>query len=199
LPDRFHIIPWETETFKFAFSDEKQIEEPIAQINAMVDKIDKEDPWVLRTFKIKGNGEGLVFYPISLADKDGFLDAKLFEAFGFKAKGEAHRVIATDKAVSAKPATSDSAEKFAELMLPDARLQQGAKEVGGFDTKLVVKFLEWIKKDVEKEGKDELAASKLEWKAVHPFITTKARTWFLEAVKKAAGGEKKKSESEDAD
>lgn len=56
--------------------------------------------------------------------------------------------------------------------------------VGGLDKKLIAAFIKWVVADVEKEGKDELAASGLQWKQVSPLISTKAREWYLAQVAK---------------
>jgi hypothetical protein len=71
--------------FSFCFLDEDQLKEPVERINVLVDQIDKEDPWVLQQFSIKGPGEGLVWYPTSLADpKTKYLPINLFEAYPMK-------------------------------------------------------------------------------------------------------------------
>jgi len=199
LPDRLYVLPWETEPFALRLDDEKSLQEPVENLNALVDKIDREDPWVLKTFGVKGNGEGLVLYPSSLAAADGSLDVALFETFAFKAKGEAHRVVKTEKSVQAKPAVAESAEKLADFLLPDARLEQGATAVGGFDKKNLARFIFWLKNDVEKEGKDELAASKLEWKAVHPFISKKASAWFSKQCVRTSTPDKESKKESDSE
>jgi hypothetical protein len=55
--------------------------------------------------------------------------------------------------------------------------------VGGVaEKKHIAGFIRWVVADVEKEGKDELAASGLDWKQVSPLISNKAREWFLAQV-----------------
>jgi Ni,Fe-hydrogenase I cytochrome b subunit len=58
-------------------------------------------------------------------------------------------------------------------------MRTGVQAVGGLQKKNIAAFIKWVVTDVEKEGKDELAASGLEWKQVSPLISTKAREWFL--------------------
>lgn len=53
------------------------------------------------------------------------------------------------------------------------------------EKKLIAAFIKWVVADVEKEGKDELAASGLQWKQVSPYISAKAREWYLAQINAA--------------
>ncbi len=44
-------------------------------------------------------------------------------------------------------------------------------------------FLTWMVKDIEKESKDELAASSLQFKDVAKAISQASREWFIAKVK----------------
>ena len=90
--------------------------------------------------------------------------------------------------MSVDPETAANAQAYAELMVPEARLQQGIQEVFGddpFDQKGTGAFIKWIVQDVQKEGALELEASGLTWKQVGGTVAKKAREWFLA---KCAGG-----------
>ena len=81
---------------------DEELTKDIAVVNDWVLAVEANDPWVEATFGIKGTGEGLVFYPQS---HDGWEN---FNNLCFKAKGEAHKNIATAKPaqVSAEAAAS---------------------------------------------------------------------------------------------
>lgn len=205
-----HVLPWYTRpamhgtdtrvanilTIDWRQTDE-ELSKTIAPVNDWVMEIEANDPWVKETFGVDGTGEGLVFYPYSEAHR-GF---ESFTNLCFKAKGEKHKNIATAKPVQVNAEAAASIEAFVNLVLTEARLEQGAKAVGGthikyqnsmvqggpevttFSDTLTGKFIAWVSADVEKETKDELAASNLTFKEVQKAISTKARTWYLAKVK----------------
>ena len=151
---------------------------------------------------------GLVWYPINLNKPDTTALARdTYATFVFKTKGEKHRVVNTKKPAQISAESVESAAKYAELMLAVPRLNQGmlllwltfvsgggltlfsgAQHVGGFDKKYIANFMKWIVADVEKEGKDELEASGLEWKQVAGVVTQKAREWYLAHIQEQAKG-----------
>lgn len=148
----------------------------LTKINAAVEVVEKCDPWVKETFGVEGIGEGLVFYPYGL-------DYTNFTNLVFKAKGEQHKVVNTKAPAQADAEVVNSAKEFANLVLTEARLDQGARAVGGdtptYDMKVIGKFLDWVSKDVKKETAAELEASKLTWEQVSKVVTTQARQWYL--------------------
>jgi hypothetical protein len=81
------------------------------------------------------------------------------------------------------PETAASVDAFVEMVLTEARLEQGATTVGGYDVKLTGKFLGWVAADVEKETQDELEASGLTLKQVTGKLQAKARGWYIEKTK----------------
>jgi hypothetical protein len=102
----------------------------------------------------------------------------------FKAKGEKHRVIKTNTAVQIDPSVAATVDQFVDLVLTEARLEQGATTVNsgnplGFDKRLTGAFVSWVLSDVQKETGGELTASGLDWKAVQKPLTDKARKWYL--------------------
>eukprot|EP01088_Endostelium_zonatum_P016673 TRINITY_DN4604_c0_g1_i1.p1 TRINITY_DN4604_c0_g1~~TRINITY_DN4604_c0_g1_i1.p1 ORF type:complete len:431 (-),score=140.28 TRINITY_DN4604_c0_g1_i1:22-1314(-) len=209
--DNFHIIPWfnftlsnvesKPNSFEFNFADSDSLDAPINIINTVVDQIDKEDPYILSLFKVKGPGEGLVWFPTSqfLLTKKPFnfqeeilnygISRMNFSKYCFKTKGEKHRVVATKKAVAKEPEKVEGAKEYAQLMVTEVRCEQGLKE-GGFELKKenVGKFLNWVVNDVKKEGQDELKASGLDWKVASKSVGEAARGWFLKKVEEKSKG-----------
>lgn len=163
--------------------DWKQTDEELTKhtnlINDWVMDVEANDPWVEATFGIKGTGEGLVFYPTSTPH----LGWENYQNLCFKAKGEAHKNIATAKPAQVSAESAASIDAFVEMVLPEARLEQGARTValtpGSYDQKQTGKFVSWVLSDVEKETQDELAASNLTIKQVQKPISEKARAWYL--------------------
>jgi RNA ligase len=186
IPDTY-VLPWYKKiNIDWRRSDE-DLSKDTAVINDWVAAVEENDPWVERTFGIKGTGEGLVFYPVSKAH----LGYESFTYLVFKAKGEKHKNIKTGTAAQVNPEVAASVDAFVEMVLTPARLEQGATAVQSdpvvamltFDMKLTGKFVSWCLADVLKETTDELEASGLEWKQVEKPLTNKARSWYLERAK----------------
>ena len=180
LPD-VYILPWYEKSIDINWrQSDEELTKATAEINEWVLDIEKNDPWVEKTFGVKGTGEGLVFYPASKEHR-GF---EMFQNLCFKAKGEKHKNIATAKPAMVNAESAASIDAFVNLVLTEARLDQGATAVGGKDTKLTGKFVAWCLADVEKETQDELEASKLTFKEVQKALSDKARSWYLAEAKK---------------
>ena len=181
IPDTY-VLPWYSKSFVIDWSKtDDGLADVVAQINDWVHQVELVDPWVKSKFNIDGTGEGLVFYPMSKEH----VGAENFGNLAFKAKGEKHRVVKTKEPVQVSATAAASIDQFVDLVLTDARLEQGANAVGGtgFDKKLVGKFLAWVSADVEKETQDELQASNLTWKQVQKAVSERARTWYLGKAK----------------
>jgi hypothetical protein len=184
-----HVLDWYSRdgedaeiTVDWSKSD-AELSPVVEEINRWVMEVEQNDPWVEKTFGVKGTGEGLVFYPRVRAEHVGL---KNFNNLTFKAKGEKHRVIKTEAPAQLSAEAAASVDQFVELVLTTPRLEQGATAVAGsltFDVKLTGKFVAWIVQDVAKETQDELAASSLDWKQVQKPISDKARTWYLSQAK----------------
>jgi len=191
LPPTVFILPWHTDEIHIDLIEalEHGSVKVLAGIEQTVQEIDQLDPWVLKTFGIEGPGEGLVLYPVSLVESSDItteyktLKKETFRRFAFKAKGEKHRVVATKTSLQVNPTVAHGVEAYVNLMCPEARLQQGAGEVGGYEMSKIKRFIQWITKDVQKEGKAELEVSGLEWKDVTGALTKKASAWYAQRVK----------------
>lgn len=176
IPDTY-VLPWYEHSIEVDWSkSSEELTAKTEEINTWVEEIEKNDPWIEKTFGIKGTGEGLVFYPTS---HPGF---KNFSNLCFKAKGEKHKNIATAKPAQVSAEAAASIDAFVTLVLTPARLEQGTKAVG-IDMKLTGKFVSWCLADIEKETKDELEASNLTFKEVQKALSDKARAWYLAQAK----------------
>lgn len=178
-----YVIPWYNDGIQIDWSKSSDdLNKDIEVINQWVAAIEANDPWVEAVFNIKGMGEGLVFYPMS----DEHIGYESFKNLCFKAKGEKHKNIKSAKPAQAETPTAEGVIQFVDMVLTNARLEQGVTAVAGslsFDMKLLGNFIKWIMADVEKETKDELVASNLEWKQVQKEISNRARLWYIEQFK----------------
>lgn len=190
IPD-VYVLPWYSEpsvrcfaTVQIDWTDTAEnLTVKVDQINNWVMAIEANDPWVEATFGVKGTGEGLVFYPTS----QEHLGISNYNNLVFKAKGEKHKNIKTAAPAQVDATAAASTAQFVDMVLTDARLEQGATAVAGtlsFDMKLVGKFIAWVVADVEKETQDELTASNLTWKQVQKPVGDRARAWYIEQFKK---------------
>ena len=150
-------------------------------LSERVEAVEREDPWVMRTFGISGLGEGLVFYPTAVDDAAPRVDPENLAALMFKAKGLKHRTAGTKTAVQAKAEVVGSVAEFVTLMVGEARLQQGLAAVCGgvAEARHTGKFLAWVAADVRKESVAELEAASLTWAQVEKAVQARAREWFL--------------------
>lgn len=174
-----YILPWHPLQVTIDWLGEVDpLEVTVKQINQAVNDIEICDPWVKENFGIEGVGEGLVFYPVSHSG------LKNFNNLVFKAKGEKHKNISKAAPAQVNPEVAASIEEFANLVLTPARLEQGASAVGSdFEMKSIGKFIAWISTDVQKETKNELKASSLEWKQVEKAVLAQAKAWYIEKGK----------------
>lgn len=189
IPDAY-VLPWQSESIEVDFSKTaEELAVGLAIVNLWVALVEKEDPWVNEVFGVKGTGEGLVFYPVS----NDHLGMTNFNNLVFKAKGEKHKNIKTAAPVQVDAQSATNVNQFVDMVLTNARLEQGAMAVQpdpvvvqlAFDMKLIGKFIAWVVADVQKETQDELEASKLEWKQVQKPVGDRARAWYIEQVKKS--------------
>lgn len=191
IPD-VYVLPWFkksdeynevfTTTINWSVTSE-ELQPELNRINTAVLEVEECDPWVKNTFQVQGIGEGLVFYPIG---KD-VLSWQKFSSWLFKAKGEKHKTVKQSAPVQVDAEVVSSAKEFADLVLTEARLEQGALTVkrndiidsSCYDTANIGKFLSWIATDVKKETTAELEASKLTWDQVGKVVANQARRWYL--------------------
>lgn len=172
LPAGMYVLPWQGEQLCVDFGDRASLDAVALEANARVEAVEQEDPWVKATFGISGLGEGLVFYAVEAPEHPANLM--------WKAKGAKHRTAGTKTAVQVAPTVVAGISDFVQLMVTDARLDQGLSTCGGQkDKRMTPKFLAWVTADVQKESAAELAASGLTWPQVEKAVTARAREWFL--------------------
>ena len=180
VPDTY-VLPFHGEQIVIDYSKSAdELQETADLLSKAVDDVEACDPWVKKTFGVEGIGEGIVYYPQSPAH----LGRESFSALSFKAMGEKHKVVKQKKAVQVNPETVASIAEFVELVLTDARLEQGVTEAcgGEYEIKKIGPFIGWTAKDVNKECQAELEASGLTWKQVSKAVSTKARTWYMHKI-----------------
>ena len=169
-----YVLPWTKEEVKINWTMSSEDLQPVLnKINGWVSEIETCDWWVKEVFGIEGVGEGLVFYPKNT-------DYKNFGNLCFKAKGEKHNTVANTKPAQADPTIASNIDAFADMVLTEARLLQGAQATTlDYSLKDIGKFIKWIQDDLMKEIQAEFEASKLDFKAVAKSCSNKARIWFL--------------------
>jgi RNA ligase-like protein len=175
-----YVLPWYDQSIDINWRQtDEELTKSTARINEWVATVEANDPWVEDTFGVKGTGEGLVWYPTSTPH----LGWENFQNLVFKAKGEKHKNIKTAAPAQVSASAAADINSFVELVLTEARLEQGARTValtpGSYDQKQTGKFIAWVVADVSKETTDEMEASGLTWKQVEKPISTKAREWYL--------------------
>lgn len=176
VPD-VHVIDWYGPSIEIPVLGLPEVVSPILDaINQEVLAVEACDPWVKKVFGVEGVGEGLVYYP-------RLPTRKKFSDLAFKAKGEKHKVVEKTKPAQIDPSVATSIDEYVQMVLAEARLEQGARIVAGgdlvFDKKNLGPFIGWIGKDVEKETQAELSAANLTWKQVQKTVSDAARKWFL--------------------
>ncbi len=180
IPD-VYILPWQTNELTVSWTRPvEELQSTVDALNKAVSEVEACDPWVKDMFDIEGLGEGLVYYPVS-AKHEG---RKCFSDLAFKAKGRKHKVVATKRPVQVDPEVAKSIEEFVNLVVTEARLEQGVAEACNveFNTSHIGKFIGFVTKDCNKECQDELEASNLKWKQVSKSIANKARNWYLRKI-----------------
>lgn len=182
-PETVFVLPWHTYEIELNFYNDEQLQKAVDDINKLVDEVEANDPWIKEVFGVDGTGEGLVFV---LADET--IPREIYKRFTFKAKGEKHRVVKSDKAVQIDPIVMNSITQFVDKVLAEARFEQGAREINrgelSFDQKLIGPFIGWVSKDVAKEHKQDAEDNDLDWKLISKEISSRARDWYLNQLSK---------------
>lgn len=178
-----YVLPWYTEEVVVDWNKSADDLAPVVEsFNKVVLEVEACDPWVKATFGQEGTGEGLVYFPISVEH----LGRDMFSALAFKAKGEKHKVVKAKAPVVIDAATAASITEFVDMVVTEARLDQGVQEAckGQYERKKIGPFIGWVIKDVSKECQNELEASGLNWKQVAKTVTDRAREWYINKIDK---------------
>lgn len=172
------VLPWMDDVFELDFAEDDALRAAAAKVSEAVSRVEAEDPFVATTFGVQGLGEGLVLYPMLGSDSD---DRKELVELIFKAKGEKHQTVKQKQPAQIDPEKSRGIDEFVELVVTEARLEQGVTEGcgGELESARVGAFLKWMAADVQKECGAELERSGLTWNDVNRAVSNKARSWFL--------------------
>lgn len=176
MPNDMYILPWFGDKFHIDFTKRETLPGMVDALNKVVEDVEPCDPWVKEVFGVEGICEGVVYYPLEAQDSHEWGN------FAFKAKGEKHKVVNTDKPVQLDPTFVNNINEFVDLFVTENRLEQGVQNAG-LEMKNTGKFLKWFCTDVEKESKAELEKSGMDWKQVSKFVQDRAKTWYLNKVK----------------
>jgi len=170
LPDHMHVLGWhekEGGAVRLRLNDKADMEGSgsLQAINKAVEGIDVECPFVKDEYGLSGPGEGLVYYPMSMATADGRLTANHMSNFVFKAKGVSHCVAKQKQPAEVDVDAVKHAEEFVHMFVTEARLMQGLGEVfsekngGTAPNKAMMRhtksFIDWVMKDAMKESEVE--------------------------------------------
>jgi len=169
LPEWLYVLPWYGEPITINFTT---TEASRSTLESYLTEVEKCDPWVKSIFGVEGIGEGLVLYP----------QDKSFSSYSFKIKGEEHKVKKTKQKIEIGAEDLTGIREFVDAFVTPARLEQCISELGieKGDPKNIGMVLKWMSTDIIKEAKDEIADSGFEWKKLAKFVTTKARTMYVE-------------------
>jgi hypothetical protein len=181
-----HVVPFATDAVTLDFTSDADLASATGMVNAMVEGIDKIDPFIKSLYDIEGPGEGFVFMP-----EVGFDDAmpyEIFEKLCFKAKTSSHQVRSQEKPAQARIETPASVLELISQFCTEARFQQGLEEAcgGTADRKGTGAFLGWMKSDIHKEAAPEIATLDVDRKIIDAEIAKASRVWFLQQVEMEA-------------
>ncbi|AMO44148.1 RNA ligase2 [Ruegeria phage vB_RpoS-V10] len=172
------VLPWATDEITVDFSDPTKTDVLVEYLNDIVAGIAECDPFIMDTFEIEGQGEGLVVVPKQVyGDK---LTRDEYSAFTFKVKAEHHGVKKMKNPASRKFDIPDGAKEFIDMFVTEARCMQGLMEAcdGIAEKPRTADFLKWMGNDVRKESVVEMEEAGLEWSQIAKLVNTASVGWF---------------------
>ncbi len=183
LPDNVYILPWQGDKVEVDFFDRESTIAAVEVINQAVKEVEECDPFVSKTFGIDGLGEGLVYYPVSMANLNGSIPRTPLQRFMFKAKGTKHQVVKTREAVEIDPEVAESLASFIDQVATEARMEQAVSEgaKNKFDKRFIGPVIAWFCRDVKKDidNREVIMPELIEWKAVSKALTSHIQKWYL--------------------
>jgi hypothetical protein len=175
----YNIFDFPTFEVDIDFANPADIQNRLIELT---EQVEAECP-IGKYFGNVGVGEGIVWFAEDLDYR--FADAR------FKVKGEKHSVSKVKKLASVDTEKLDSIKAFVDMVVTDARLNQGIEYIKSqgldIDVKNTGAFLKWFVGDVIKEESDQMVANGLEPKDANAAVSKKAREWFFEQLNKEAG------------
>lgn len=173
-PDNVHVIPWYSDSIRFANDNPQEVADAVELINSQVAAVDLQCPFGADVLGVDGPGEGLVYYQV-----EGLRSPM------FKAKGDTHSVKKQKKPATVDPAKYAAVSRFVADYATEARFEQGAREiasiaddVGVFDMRNTGAFLKWVGNDIRSESEHERVD--LPWKDCAKQINAAALKWWKE-------------------
>lgn len=155
-------------------------EDSVNELDKLTLEVENECPWG-KFHGVIGIGEGIVWQP-----KDQELSK--YSNLWFKTKGLKHK-NAGEKIVNKTPidvAKIKSMKQFANVVLPDWRLEQGISEMQHAGTTVSMQnlgnYLKWVCQDVIKEESDVIAENNITWKEASKYVIEKAKDYYLNYV-----------------
>lgn len=203
VPKELLVVPWGDDVFHLDYTftslsntDEtkaakrSELQKTVDKVNQLVASIDASDPFVLAQFGVDGIGEGIVCYPmLETQDLNGFRGLETFDRFSkliFKAKGRSHRVMASKHAATIDTEVAATINEFVDMFVTAQRCEQGYNETcahlrslsmgSEFELTDRLNFVEWMRLDVLKEGKEEMGS--LKPRAVTEAVKARTLLWF---------------------
>lgn len=149
-------------------------------LEAELERVEAEDPWIKEKFDISGTGEGLVYYPVSV-EPGGDLQHVTDDLMKlvFKIKGRKHREKQTKQRVEIDHEALEGAQALAASYVTPARLNQCFAELGlspeDWEKKHIGPIMKWMSVDIFKECQVDLEQSGLEWKKVNGSVMRAVR------------------------
>ncbi len=153
-------------------------EEAVRQMEKLTLAVEKKCPWGAK-FGIDGVGEGIVWT---------CMERPADSALWFKTKGHKHSEKVKRKTIEISPEKMASIEECAEKVMTEARLAKGLdhlKEQGlAIEARNTGAFLAYIGKELEREERDTIEVSQIEWKSLWKVAAKMARQYFLKETQR---------------
>lgn len=172
---RVRVLPFYPLEVTMDFDKMTGINEAADAIAAELNKFDVNDPYISQEFGVEGNGEGLVFYPLSMENTPAEMELM------FKCKTEKHKVAGTKELVPTSIEKVASAKAFAAMFITPARIEQAlaANGITEMEKPKIGLVMGWLVKDVQKESVLELETAELSWKDVSSAVAEEARKQLM--------------------
>lgn len=166
--DKIKFIHFEPEMIKVNFADIESVREFHKKCIDIVKVMETLDPWVEKTFGIKGPGEGAIFTDLITKSK-------------FKEKIEKFTEV---KTISRKEKIDlGPVKSFVHSVLTEHRLE---KAYDVFSERKTIRelglFLKYIGQDIQNECRAELSESGLDWKPVSTEISNQAKSFYFKKI-----------------
>lgn len=198
FPGELLVLPYISDVFSFDFSwttlsnqDPEKLakrailEKTLDQMNDLIKRVDKQDPFILATFGVDGVGEGVVFYPdlptVTINGQANLIEYDSLSSLIFKAKGKTHRGAKVKEAATLEADIASTIGQYVDMFVTDQRCEQGLIEAckhvkEDWTEKDLAAFVAWMSADVKKESKEEIGT--LDPSQADSAVRDRASKWF---------------------